>query len=94
MKKKVIKAGILLALLALISVSIFGNQGFIDVYRSYMEVRNRTAEINSARITIDSLTNERERLMTDTLYIEQIARERLGMAKKGEKIIKFVEENK
>ena len=51
-------------------------------------------EIKELNETVDSLKKTIEKLKTDTAYIERIAREKLGMAKKGEKVYKFVEEEK
>ena len=51
-------------------------------------------EIKELNDTVDSLKETIEKLKNDTAYIERIAREKLGMAKKGEKVYKFVEEEK
>jgi cell division protein FtsL len=72
-------------------VLTFGNQGFLDMYRLRGEDKAREREIAAANAEIDSLKAEIERLKNDTAYIEKIARENLGMARKGEKIFKFVE---
>jgi len=81
-----------IALVAALAVLTFGNQGFLDMYRLYGEDKARAREIAAARAKIDSLNAEIERLKNDTAYIEKFARENLGMARKGEKIVKFVEE--
>ena len=93
-KKKLIAVGVVIIVLTpLLVILIGGNQGFLDLYRTHREFKKRAGEISAARMTIDSLTVERERLMKDTSYIERIAREKLGMARTDEKIYKFVEEN-
>jgi cell division protein FtsL len=68
------------------------NQGFLDMYRAYKQDRELTRKIEAAKAEADSLRAEIERLKRDTAHIEKIAREKLGMARKDEKIIKFVEE--
>ena len=73
------------------AVLIFGDRGFLDVYRLHRLDRARTAEIAAARAEIDSLHSEIERLKSDTSYIVKIARERHGMALPGEKVIKIVD---
>jgi len=77
---------------AVLAVLTFMNQGFLDMYRAYKQDRELTQKIEAAKEEADSLKAEIERLKSDTAHIEGIAREKLGMARKGEKIIKFVEE--
>jgi len=43
---------------------------------------------------MDSLSVQNQRLKSDTAYMEKIAREKLGMARKDEKVYKFIEEPK
>jgi len=91
-KRLLIIAAVLVAVLAAFAVLTFMNQGFLDMYRAYKQDRELTRKIEAARAEADSLRAEIERLKSDTAHIEKIAREKLGMARKGEKIIKFVEE--
>jgi len=92
-KKKLLftAAALVIAVPALVLL-IAGNQGFLDMYHTYREEKIRTNQIAAARMEIDSLRNEIFKLQNDTAYIERIAREKLGMVRKGETIIKFVEE--
>lgn len=80
------------AVLFFLAISLFGNQGLIAVYKAYNENRSLTEQIDESERTIDSLKDEIERLKSDTAYIEKIAREKLGMARRNEKIYKFIEE--
>jgi cell division protein FtsB len=91
-KKAIALSAVSVVAIAVLYVLIAGNQGFLDMYRLYRQDRARAAEIAAARAEIDSLKSEIERLKSDTAYIERIAREKLGMARKGEIIYKFVEE--
>ncbi|HEX2960046.1 MAG TPA: septum formation initiator family protein [Chitinispirillaceae bacterium] len=75
-----------------LAISLFGNQGFITVYNAHKEDRALSLQISDSKRTIDSLKDEIERLKSDTAYIERIAREKLGMARRNEKIYKFIEE--
>lgn len=50
--------------------------------------------IKSITLSIDSLERENERLKNDTFYIEKIAREQIGMVKKGEKVYIFINPKK
>ena len=74
-------------------ISLFGDQGFISLYRSHQQITRLSGEIQQSHIIIDSLSNEIKRLKSDTAYIERIAREKLGMARRNEKIYKFVKES-
>jgi cell division protein FtsL len=70
---------------------VFGRQG---VYFLHREVHRKQREIDEKARTIDSLKRELERLKNDTAHIERIAREKLGMARPGEKVFKFIEKRK
>jgi cell division protein FtsB len=91
-KRLLTAAAILAAAAAALAVMTFMNQGFLDMYRAHRQDRELTRKIEAAHAEADSLRAEIERLKSDTAHIEGIAREKLGMARKGEKIIKFVEE--
>ena len=69
-----------------------GNDGLINMYRFHLATRNMSKEITKRNATIDSLKITIKKLEKDTAYIEKIAREKFGMAKKGEKVYKFIEE--
>jgi cell division protein FtsB len=83
---------IIAVVLFFLSISLFGGQGFIAVYKAYKQDRALTQQVIDSKKTIDSLKDEIERLKNDTTYIERIAREKLGMARRNEKIYKFIEE--
>jgi cell division protein FtsB len=79
------------AIAAALAVLTFMNQGFLDMYSAYKQDRELSQKIEAAHAEADSLRAEIERLKNDTAHIEGLAREKLGMARKGEKIIKFTE---
>ena len=89
MKKK--SALLWLAAAALCAGTLFFLLGRQGVYLIHREMHRKQLEIDSKARTIDSLKREIERLNSDTAYIERIAREKLGMARPGEKVFKFVE---
>jgi len=68
-----------------------GKQGFISLYKNHQRYKAQEEQILRSHQVIDSLKTELKRLHNDTVYIEKIARERLGMAKKNEMIYKFVD---
>lgn len=78
--------GGLLALLFLLST---GSRGFIQQIRLQQQKRQLEREIESLRHTIEMLEAEKQRLY-DPEEIERIAREKYGMAKKNEKILRIV----
>jgi cell division protein FtsL len=90
-KKRLGRWIFLAALIMLVSFVVASNVNLYYVYRKSRRLHRRIAELNRS---IDSLGREIERLRSDTTYIEKIARERLGMARKDEKVYKFIEENK
>lgn len=84
-----------LALLAAIAVAatvvfffLFGSQG---VVRPFVQQKRDRAAIAAYRRTVDSLQNEIRKLTNDTAYIERMAREKLGMARRNETVYKFIE---
>ncbi len=83
-----------IALVAIVLVAGFlftGNDSIINLYSSHLKAKKTEREIEKARAEMDSLALEAKRLKNDTTYIEKIAREKLGMAGKKEKIYKFIE---
>lgn len=92
-RTKIILGFFLIAVISFMSFSLFGDQGWIALYKSYQQVKTLKNEVKNSEMLIDSLKNEIDRLKNDTAFIERIARERLGMARRNEKIFKFVEEN-
>lgn len=47
-------------------------------------------EIDSLETRKQELLQEKKRLLTDTAYLEKLARKELGMARPGEKVYRFV----
>lgn len=77
--------------LLMVSFLFTGKNGIISLYSSHLDIKNKEQEIRKKRKEIDSLSGEIKKLKTDTLYMERIAREKLGMARKNEKVYKFIE---
>jgi cell division protein FtsB len=82
-----------LAVLALLALAMVGGpSGLMKLYRLGGDVRQIEFDLQRTTATVDSLKREIERLKTDTAYIEKIARERLGMARKNEKVFRFADQ--
>lgn len=93
-KRKLIISLLTVAFLSFVLFSLFGNQGWIALYKGQQQLKELKSEVSQSEQMIDSLKKEIDRLKNDTSYLEKIAREKLGMARRDEKIYKFVEENK
>lgn len=92
MKKKKFGRWIALVLLLLLCLYLTtGKEGFWALYLQQRETNRVVTDITALHHQIDSLRLEIKRLKSDTGYIERIAREKLGMARKDEKVFKFVE---
>ena len=76
----------LLLLMICLFFLIFSNQGTIK----YIKLKKKNIKLSQEIESLDKksklLMQEKEKLKNDMEYIEQIAREKHGMAKKGEKI--------
>jgi len=68
-----------------------GNNSIIKLYATHLDLKKKQQEVEKKRREIDSLIIETKKLKNDTAYMEKIAREKLGMAKKNEKVFKFIE---
>jgi cell division protein FtsB len=90
-KKRVLLLTIGLPLACIIIAVLFftGNGNIVSMYRLHRQVSDSEIAVRKANATIDSLTVDISRKKSDTAYIERLAREKLGMAKKTEKIYKF-----
>ena len=93
MKPKIISVRwlIILLIIFLSSLILTGPSGIISLLNAHnknKDLENKAVELQRC---IDSLKITIVRLKTDTAYIERVAREQLGMAKKNEKVYKFVE---
>lgn len=86
---------IVLFVACLLVASLFvGRAGVGRIYRSFVDVRKKERALVRQRADLDSLAAQNSRLKSDTAYMEKIAREKLGMARKDEKVYKFIPETK
>ncbi len=94
-KKKKIGRWIVLGAAFLFAASLFlGKAGVIQIYRGILDVQKKERALARLHADCDSLAAQNSRLKSDTAYIEKIAREKLGMARKDEKVYKFVPERR
>jgi len=80
-KKKLIFVVILILIILLIAFL----PGYTKLQDLISENNQMEKKIGELQNSIVELTKEKERLETDLTYIEKIAREKMGLVKKGEK---------
>ncbi|OUX20851.1 MAG: hypothetical protein CBE10_01700 [bacterium TMED250] len=90
-QKKVIKLFLLLGIGILLITFFFGDHGLYHLYTIKSERNKIQKEIDHLREKRVVLEDEKTRLKTDFKYIEEMAREKYRMAKKGEKVFKVIE---
>lgn len=78
-----------LGILALLFILSTGSRGFIQQIRLQQKKKQLEREIKDLEQTIELLEEEIDKLH-DPAEIERIAREKYGMAKKNEKILRVV----
>jgi len=90
-KKKIIKRILFLLIAAFVVYSFFsGPYGFLKIFSLVKEKKALQIESKKLQAELMDLENKKEKLKSDTSFLEKQARERLGMAKENEKIYKFV----
>ena len=90
-QKKIIKLLLFLGLSVLLISFFFGDHGLYHLYTLKSERNRIQKEIDFLRNQRMVLEDEKTRLKTDYKYIEEMAREKYRMAKKGEKVFKVIE---
>ena len=88
-REKILLAFAMLALFSMLFFVVFGENGLVDLnllrqQRDLLMEKNRTLEHENL-----SLYREIDRLKHDLKYIENVARQELGMIKKGEVIFEL-----
>jgi len=90
LQRRIVRGVLLLGALMLILIFLFGDHGLYQLYRlraQRAEIQRTIAELRSSKKELEA---EKTRLETDYKYIEQLAREKYRMAKKGEKVFKVI----
>lgn len=87
MKKKVLILGGACVLLIMVFTALFGKKGVMELRRSRRELAARAERIRALEAERDRLEAEIRRLETDPRAVEKPAREKLGLAAPGEKVV-------
>ncbi len=90
-QKKVIRGILTIGALTLLIIFLFGNHGLYQLYILKKERNSIQEKINLLREEKIALEDEKTKLQTDNKHIEEIARERYRMSKKGERVFKVIE---
>ena len=90
-QRKAIRFFLLIGVAILLITFFFGDHGLYHLYTIKAERKKIQGEIDFLREKRVVLENEKTKLKTDFKYIEEMAREKYRMAKKGEKVFKVIE---
>ena len=91
LQKKVIRGILTIGALTLLIIFLFGNHGLYQLYLLKKERSSIQEKINLLREKKIALEDEKTKLQTDNKHIEEIAREKYRMSKKGERVFKVIE---
>ncbi len=87
MKKKIFVLGVACVLLIMIVTAFFGKKGVMDLRRARRTLETRAATIRALEAERGRLEAEIRRLDSDPRAVEKAAREKLGLAAPGEKVV-------
>ncbi len=89
LKKRILGAYIILFSFLILTFLVFSSQGFYKYYSLNRKLQQLNMKIDSLKKVNDSLKIEIELINNSDEKLEQVARERFGMIKSGEKIYKI-----
>ena len=92
-KKKVALAAAVPLALYLLASFLFGDMGLVKYFRMKSRHSSLTEEIAMLKQDNVRLRREVRALKTDTAYIEKLARDNLGLARKGEIVYYYADTN-
>ena len=92
-QQQLIRAILIIGALMLLIIFFFGDHGLYQLYQLRSEKAKIQSTISSLRQKKQLLEEEKTKLSNDSKYIEQLAREKFRMAKKGEKVFKVIEKD-
>ncbi len=90
-QQQLIRAILVVGTLILLIIFFFGDHGLYQLYQLRSEKAKIQFTISFLREKKQLLEEEKTKLNNDPKYIEQLAREKYRMAKKGEKVFKVIE---
>jgi cell division protein FtsB len=93
LRKKAATLGSIIALIALLVGSLFGDRGILHLVAQRERAESLRREIEDLRAENGRLAAEIAALKTDPRAIERLAREELGLARPGETVFLIPEED-
>ena len=93
-QRRIIRIILLIGAIFLVIIFFLGDHGLYQLYTLKKERAQIQNQINILRKEKIELENEKIRLQSDYKYIEELAREKYRMAKKGEKVFKVIDKEK
>tara|TARA_B100001250_G_C19404834_1_gene616346 strand:+ start:75 stop:425 length:351 start_codon:yes stop_codon:yes gene_type:complete len=94
LQRRIIRTILLIGAIFLVIIFFLGDHGLYQLYTLKKERAQIQNQINILRKEKIELENEKIRLQSDYKYIEELAREKYRMAKKGEKVFKVIDQKK
>jgi cell division protein FtsB len=85
-----IRWGLIVVALFLLYQVLAGPRGLLKLAELRSQKNAIAAQVDSLEGRKVELLKEKQRLLTDTTYLEKLARKELGMAKPGERVYRFV----
>jgi cell division protein FtsB len=86
-KKKIFVLGVACLLLIMVVTALFGKKGVMDLRRARRTLAERADTIRTLEAEKSKLEAEIGRLESDPRAVEKPAREKLGLAEPGEKVV-------
>jgi len=78
-----------LLMMAVLVHDLFGARGFLAMRRQQQEKVRLEQELERTQTENHDLSDSIQRLKTDPVYIERLAREQMGLARPGEHVFKI-----
>lgn len=72
-----------------LALALYGASSLVRVLHMRGEMDAMEKDVAALRLQTEKLANTVERLRTDPLFVEKLAREDLGLVREGETVLKF-----
>ena len=76
-----------------IGLAVFGVKESVRAWQMRRDMHTVERDLTTLRSQQEQLSRTVDRLRTDPLYIEKLAREEMGMVREGETVLKFPSQN-
>jgi len=76
-----------------VGLAVFGVKESVRAWQMRRDMQTVERDLTTLRSQQEQLSRTVDRLRTDPLYIEKLAREEMGMVREGETVLKFPSQN-